>query len=142
MFVANGLYLACTARAHRCGERLTVSRQIWKGKDKDTLCVVGYQAPPPLKWCGLIHGWVQPPPSFCIFSSLHMPRTLQVWGYEGPIYMTHPTKAIMPIMLDDYYKVRISHSVKAGFGDACQKLAVLLYWVRPLVLLLQVLMRA
>ncbi len=25
--------------------------------------------------------------------------------YKGPVYMTHPTKAIMPIMLEDYHKV-------------------------------------
>jgi predicted metal-dependent RNase len=26
-------------------------------------------------------------------------------GYHGPIVMTHPTKAIIPLMLDDYIKV-------------------------------------
>lgn len=46
------------------------------------------------------------------FSILRINLHLQVCGYQGPIYMTHPTKAIMPIMLEDYHKVR-------GLDDAC-----------------------
>lgn len=34
------------------------------------------------------------------------PSMPQVCGYHGPIFMTFPTKAIMPIMLEDYHKVR------------------------------------
>lgn len=34
-----------------------------------------------------------------------LPPVPQVCGYQGPIYMTLPTKAIMPIMLEDYHKV-------------------------------------
>lgn len=28
-------------------------------------------------------------------------------GYNGPIYMTHPTKAIAPILLEDMRKVSV-----------------------------------
>jgi Cft2 family RNA processing exonuclease len=28
----------------------------------------------------------------------------QVCGYDGPVFMTHPTRAIAPIMLHDFYK--------------------------------------
>lgn len=38
-------------------------------------------------------------------SCSHLPLHGQVHGYQGPIYMTHPTKAIMPVMLEDYWKV-------------------------------------
>jgi Cft2 family RNA processing exonuclease len=31
-------------------------------------------------------------------------RILQVCGYDGPVFMTHPTRAIAPIMLHDFYK--------------------------------------
>uniref|UniRef100_A0A7S3QU97 Metallo-beta-lactamase domain-containing protein n=1 Tax=Dunaliella tertiolecta TaxID=3047 RepID=A0A7S3QU97_DUNTE len=34
-----------------------------------------------------------------------LPYFTEFWGYQGPIYMTHPTKAIMPIMLEDYQKI-------------------------------------
>jgi predicted metal-dependent RNase len=42
-----------------------------------------------------------------------MARTLsatnaaQVLGYDGPIYATHPTKAVMPILLEDYRKISV-----------------------------------
>ncbi|KAK9811374.1 hypothetical protein WJX72_002754 [[Myrmecia] bisecta] len=29
----------------------------------------------------------------------------EVCGYDGPVYMTYPTKAMMPLMLEDYHKV-------------------------------------
>lgn len=29
----------------------------------------------------------------------------QVCGYTGPIYMTYPTRAIAPLMLEDYHRV-------------------------------------
>jgi Cft2 family RNA processing exonuclease len=29
---------------------------------------------------------------------------LQVCGYRGPVFMTYPTRAIAPLMLEDYYK--------------------------------------
>ena len=27
-------------------------------------------------------------------------------GYDGSIYMTHPTKAIVPVLLEDYRKIQ------------------------------------
>ncbi|KAL7148477.1 hypothetical protein ABFS83_06G180800 [Erythranthe nasuta] len=34
-----------------------------------------------------------------------LPYFTQVCGYNGPIYMTYPTKALAPIMLEDYRKL-------------------------------------
>ena len=28
-------------------------------------------------------------------------------GYDGPVYMSHPTKAIVPILLEDYRKITV-----------------------------------
>lgn len=36
-----------------------------------------------------------------------LPYFTEVCGYHGPIYMTHPTKALAPLMLEDYRKVMV-----------------------------------
>lgn len=36
-----------------------------------------------------------------------LPYFTEVCGYNGPIYMTYPTKALAPIMLEDYRKVMV-----------------------------------
>lgn len=36
-----------------------------------------------------------------------LPYFTEVLGYEGPIYMTYPTKALAPLMLEDYRKVMV-----------------------------------
>ncbi|XP_020083140.1 cleavage and polyadenylation specificity factor subunit 3-II [Ananas comosus] len=36
-----------------------------------------------------------------------LPYFTEVCGYHGPIYMTYPTKALAPIMLEDYRKVMV-----------------------------------
>ncbi|XP_057797045.1 cleavage and polyadenylation specificity factor subunit 3-II [Salvia miltiorrhiza] len=36
-----------------------------------------------------------------------LPYFTQVCGYNGPIYMTYPTKALAPLMLEDYRKVMV-----------------------------------
>ncbi|CAA0836086.1 Cleavage and polyadenylation specificity factor subunit 3-II [Striga hermonthica] len=36
-----------------------------------------------------------------------LPYFTQVCGYQGPIYMTYPTKALAPLMLEDYRKVMV-----------------------------------
>ncbi|BFG17285.1 hypothetical protein CerSpe_035590 [Prunus speciosa] len=36
-----------------------------------------------------------------------LPYFTEVCGYRGPIYMTYPTKALAPIMLEDYRKVMV-----------------------------------
>ena len=38
---------------------------------------------------------------------------LEMVGYDGPIYMTHPTKAIAPILLEDFRKITVNRE-----GDA------------------------
>ncbi|CAM8962010.1 unnamed protein product [Rhodiola kirilowii] len=36
-----------------------------------------------------------------------LPFFTEVCGYKGPIYMTYPTKALSPLMLEDYRKVMV-----------------------------------
>ncbi|CAO3692339.1 unnamed protein product [Rhizopus stolonifer] len=36
-------------------------------------------------------------------------------GYDGPIYMTHPTKAICPILLEDYRKITVERKGETNF---------------------------
>jgi integrator complex subunit 11 len=36
-----------------------------------------------------------------------LPYFSEMVGYDGPIYMTHPTKAICPILLEDYRKITV-----------------------------------
>ncbi|KAL2900229.1 Cleavage and polyadenylation specificity factor subunit 3-II [Bienertia sinuspersici] len=36
-----------------------------------------------------------------------LPYFTEVCGYGGPIYMTHPTKVLAPLMLEDYHKVMV-----------------------------------
>lgn len=36
-------------------------------------------------------------------------------GYDGPIYMTHPTKAICPILLEDYRKITVDKKGEINF---------------------------
>jgi integrator complex subunit 11 len=36
-------------------------------------------------------------------------------GYDGPIYMTHPTQAICPILLEDYRKIAVDKKGEANF---------------------------
>lgn len=35
-----------------------------------------------------------------------LPHMSEIVGYDGPIYMTYPTKAIVPVLLEDYRKVQ------------------------------------
>lgn len=34
-----------------------------------------------------------------------LPHFTEILGYRGPIVMTHPTRAICPVLLDDYRKL-------------------------------------
>lgn len=36
-----------------------------------------------------------------------LPHLVSVCGYDGPVYMTHPTAAIMPILLRDYVHIMV-----------------------------------
>lgn len=36
-------------------------------------------------------------------------------GYDGPIYMTQPTQAICPILLEDYRKIAVDKKGEANF---------------------------
>lgn len=46
-------------------------------------------------------------------------------GYDGPVYMTHPTKAIVPILLEDYRKISTAKGATNFFTSdmiaACMK---------------------
>lgn len=50
-------------------------------------------------------------------------------GYDGPIYMTQPTQAICPILLEDYRKIAVDKKGEANFFTSqmikdCMKKAV------------------
>eukprot|EP00741_Cyanophora_paradoxa_P016280 tig00020911_g15719.t1 len=36
-----------------------------------------------------------------------LPYFTEVCGFDGPVYMTHPTKAVIPILLEDYRKITV-----------------------------------
>ena len=40
---------------------------------------------------------------------------LEMVGYDGPIYMTHPTKAIAPILLEDFRKITVGRQGNENF---------------------------
>ena len=46
-----------------------------------------------------------------------LPYLTEVKGYDGPIYMTHPTKAICPILLEDYAKIAEKRYNKSLFDS-------------------------
>lgn len=44
-----------------------------------------------------------------------LPYLTEMVGYTGPIYMTHPTKAIAPILLEDMRKVAVEKKGESNF---------------------------
>ncbi|KAL1123005.1 hypothetical protein AAG570_003329 [Ranatra chinensis] len=44
-----------------------------------------------------------------------LPYLTEIVGYSGPIYMTHPTKAIAPILLEDMRKITVEKKGEANF---------------------------
>ncbi|KAI8373209.1 beta-lactamase-like protein [Radiomyces spectabilis] len=44
-----------------------------------------------------------------------LPYFTEMCGYDGPIYMTHPTKAIAPILLEDYRKITVDRKGETNF---------------------------
>lgn len=44
-----------------------------------------------------------------------LPYMSEIIGYTGPIYMTHPTKAIAPILLEDMRKVAVERKGESNF---------------------------
>ncbi|EDV90788.1 integrator complex subunit 11 [Drosophila grimshawi] len=44
-----------------------------------------------------------------------LPYMSEIVGYAGPIYMTHPTKAIAPILLEDMRKVAVERKGESNF---------------------------
>jgi len=44
-----------------------------------------------------------------------LPFMTEMIGYKGPIYMTHPTKAICPILLEDMRKVMVERKGETNF---------------------------
>ncbi|KAH9282572.1 Integrator complex subunit 11 [Echinococcus granulosus] len=47
-----------------------------------------------------------------------LPYMTEMVGYNGPIYMTHPTKAICPILLDDYRRISVERRGEQNFFTA------------------------
>lgn len=44
-----------------------------------------------------------------------LPYMSEMVGFDGPIYMTHPTKAIAPILLEDYRKITMDKKGEVNF---------------------------
>ncbi|XP_053203272.1 integrator complex subunit 11-like [Panonychus citri] len=44
-----------------------------------------------------------------------LPYLTEMIGYNGPIYMTHPTKAICPILLEDFRKITVDKKGETNF---------------------------
>ncbi|XP_038052919.1 integrator complex subunit 11-like [Patiria miniata] len=44
-----------------------------------------------------------------------LPYMSEIVGYDGPIYMTQPTKAICPILLEDYRKITVERKGETNF---------------------------
>lgn len=44
-----------------------------------------------------------------------LPYMSEMVGYDGPIYMTHPTKAICPILLEDFRKITVDRKGETNF---------------------------
>uniref|UniRef100_F1KVT5 Integrator complex subunit 11 n=1 Tax=Ascaris suum TaxID=6253 RepID=F1KVT5_ASCSU len=44
-----------------------------------------------------------------------LPYMTEMVGYEGPIYMTYPTKAIAPVLLEDFRKVQTEYRGETNF---------------------------
>lgn len=47
-----------------------------------------------------------------------LPHFTELVGYSGPIYMTHPTKAIAPILLEDFRKLAVNKKGESDFFTA------------------------
>lgn len=43
-----------------------------------------------------------------------LPYFTEICGYDGPIYMTHPTRAICPILLEDFRKLAVERKGEAA----------------------------
>ncbi|XP_070207597.1 integrator complex subunit 11-like [Littorina saxatilis] len=44
-----------------------------------------------------------------------LPYMTEMIGYNGPLYMTHPTKAICPILLEDFRKIAVERKGETNF---------------------------
>jgi integrator complex subunit 11 len=47
-----------------------------------------------------------------------LPYFTEVCGYDGPIYMTYPTKAICPILLEDFRRITVERRGETNFFSA------------------------
>eukprot|EP01113_Clastostelium_recurvatum_P006652 TRINITY_DN13026_c0_g1_i7.p1 TRINITY_DN13026_c0_g1~~TRINITY_DN13026_c0_g1_i7.p1 ORF type:complete len:672 (+),score=126.31 TRINITY_DN13026_c0_g1_i7:248-2017(+) len=52
-------------------------------------------------------------------------------GYDGPVYMTHPTKAICPILLEDFRKIAVERKGESNFFTS-QMIKACMKKVRPM----------
>lgn len=44
-----------------------------------------------------------------------LPYFTEMCGFNGPVYMTHPTRAIVPILLEDYRKITVERKGETNF---------------------------
>ena len=62
-----------------------------------------------------------------------LPHLTEMIGYNGPIYMTHPTKAICPILLEDYRRITVERKGETNFFTA-EMIAACMRKARPVYL--------
>uniref|UniRef100_A0A7E4W0U2 Integrator complex subunit 11 n=1 Tax=Panagrellus redivivus TaxID=6233 RepID=A0A7E4W0U2_PANRE len=44
-----------------------------------------------------------------------LPFFTEMIGYDGPVYMTYPTKSIAPVLLEDYRKIQVEYKGDSNF---------------------------
>lgn len=44
-----------------------------------------------------------------------LPYLTEMCGYNGPVFMTHPTKALCPILLEDYRRITVERKGEVNF---------------------------
>uniref|UniRef100_A0A8D3DPK5 Integrator complex subunit 11 n=1 Tax=Scophthalmus maximus TaxID=52904 RepID=A0A8D3DPK5_SCOMX len=66
--------------------------------------------------CGMHMGYNDDIIIVTFFFLVHsLPYMSEMVGYDGPIYMTHPTKAICPILLEDFRKITVDKKGETNF---------------------------
>ena len=55
-------------------------------------------------------------------------------GYDGPIYMTYPTKAICPILLEDYRKITVERKGETNFFTSAVRTEIYANMMGPTVM--------
>ena len=89
--------------------------------DADFLCDRATQLGVDKTFINIADALADPAIDAVIISHFHLdhcgalPYMTEMVGYSGPIYMTHPTKAIAPILLEDMRRVAVERKGETNF---------------------------